>query len=202
MMKAIWSKLPLRIKSSVGLFLICHALINIPLAGQNPGEKKSFRDRLFFGGNFGLQMGTITNIEVSPLAGYYVTTRFAPGIGLRYQYYRDSYGIETFSTHIYGGSIFARYDIIRDLGNIFRRASGASVFMHVEYEILSLEKRYFAFPPTTEEGRFAEHSVLAGGGLRQPIGKRAAIIIEVLWNLNESPTSPYNNPVIRFGFTF
>ena len=44
-------------------------------------EPASFMDKLFLGGNFGLQFGTVTNIEFSPLVGYHITNRLAGGVG-------------------------------------------------------------------------------------------------------------------------
>jgi hypothetical protein len=167
-------------------------------------EKPSLRDRIFFGGNFGLQFGTVTNIEISPLAGIYLTPRLAVGPGIRYEYFKSNYpGYVPYDTHIYGGTVFARYMVIRDMSNAVGLGLNFGIFGHAEYEMLSLESRYFKIgAPPDAEGRFTLHSILVGGGLYQPIGRRGGFLIMVLWNLNETANSPYSNPIFRIGFNF
>lgn len=167
-------------------------------------EKPSLRDRIFFGGNFGLQFGTVTNIEISPLAGIYLTPRLAVGPGIRYEYFRSNYpGYVPYDTHIYGGTVFARYMVIRDMSNAVGIGLNFGLFGHAEYEMLSLESRYFKIgAPPDAVGRFNLHSILVGGGIYQPIGRRGGFLIMVLWNLNETANSPYSNPIFRIGFNF
>ncbi|KPL12221.1 MAG: hypothetical protein AMS26_18430 [Bacteroides sp. SM23_62] len=167
-------------------------------------EKPPLRDRIFFGGNFGLQFGTVTNIEISPLAGIYLTPRLAMGPGIRYEYYKSNYpGFVPYETHIYGGTVFARYMVIKNMGEAVGLGLNFGLFGHSEYEILSLESRYFEIgAPPDAEGRFNLHSVLLGGGIYQPIGRRAGFLIMILWNLNETASSPYSNPIFRIGFNF
>lgn len=177
-------------------------------AAVNDEEALSFRERIFFGGNFGLQLGTITNIELSPLVGYKITPDFSAGTGIRYEFYRTSgkysYYQNSYSTSIYGSSVFTRYMFFRDLGEKLRLGTGSALFAHAEYEVLSLEKKYFEYPPPPPdtEGRFIVQSVLVGGGLFQPVGRRGGVLFMVLWNLNESFDSPYSNPIMRVGFIF
>ena len=173
-------------------------------AADNDDEALSFRERIFFGGNFGLQLGTITNIELSPLVGYKITPDFSAGTGIRYEYYKSTgkYGYSpSYRTFIYGSSVFTRYMFLRDLGDKLRLGTGSALFAHAEYEVLSLEKKIFEYP-YTEEGRFFIHSVLVGGGLFQPVGRRGGVLFMVLWNLNESYDSPYSNPIMRVGLIF
>jgi hypothetical protein len=167
-------------------------------------EKPPLRDRIFFGGNIGLQFGTITNIEVSPLAGIYLTPRLAMGPGIKYEYYKSNYpGFVPFETHIYGGAVFARYMVIRDLSEAIGLGLNMGIFGHTEYEMLSLERKYFEVgAPLQAEGRFNLHSILIGGGIYQSIGRRAGFLIMILWNLNETASSPYSNPILRIGFNF
>ena len=168
-------------------------------------EELTLKDRLFFGGNFGLQLGTVTNIEVSPIIGYKVTPRFSSGIGIRYEYYKDSRNIPgyiPFETNILGGSLFSRYILIQSIEEVIGLGLNASILVQAEYEILSLEKQYFEVPSTLEDGRFPLQSVLIGGGLYQPVGRRSGLVLMVLWNLNQTASSPYSNPIIRLGFNF
>jgi hypothetical protein len=145
--------------------------------------------------------GTITNIEISPLVGYYITPKLAAGTGIRFEYFKDKGYYESYETTIYGGNIFSRYTIINNLGERLDIGLNAGIFGQVEYEALSLERGYFE-PPYTEDGRFIVHSVLVGGGIIQSIGRRSAFLLSVLYNLNETSRSPYSNPIVRVGFTF
>ena len=63
-------------------------------------DKPSFKDRLFFGGGFGLTVGSVTHVDISPMVGYRITDRFSAGIGLSYQYYK--YPAYNIKTSIYG----------------------------------------------------------------------------------------------------
>ena len=142
-------------------------------------------DRIDFGGYLGAQFGDVTFIEVSPLASYRITPKFHAGIGLTYQYYKINYsGAPDYSTSSYGGSIFARYFIWRDL------------FAHVEYAPLYVN--YYDFN-MVKYGTWV-NDILLGGGYRQWIGEKAFMSIMFLWNVNESFYSPYSNPIIRIGF--
>jgi len=74
------------------------------------------------------------------------------------------------------------------------------IFAHLEYEALSYEKKFFNYNAT---GRELQHSVLVGGGLRFPMGKRSSMNLTVLWNLNSSLNNVYGSgPIIRMGYNF
>jgi hypothetical protein len=152
-----------------------------------PVKERSFRERIFFGGNFGLQFGTITFVDVSPMIGYRFTEKFSAGPGISYMFYRERFsGFTPFETSIYGGRIFTRYEIYR------------GIFFHGEYEVLNREVfDSWLFP---ERFRTNVTSILLGGGIRQHMGGRTFLNLLVLWNINESAYSMYNNPIIRMGF--
>lgn len=168
------------------------------------GDPPPLRERIFFGGNFGLSFGNTTSIVLNPLMGYYLTQRLAGGLGIRYEYFKNSYpGYVPYDTHIFGGSVFTRYMVINSLSDALGLGGlNSGIFLQGEYEMLSLESRYFDHANPNAEGRFNLHSVLVGGGIYQPIGERSGFMIMVLWNLNESYNSIYANPIIRFGFNF
>jgi hypothetical protein len=157
-----------------------------PLPAVGAGER--FRDRLFFGGNFGLQFGTQTIIEVAPIVGYRLTDRLAAGVGGKYIYYRFRSAPFEYSTNMYGGSVFARYNILENL------------FAYTEYEILNLDAPDPLNPYALRRTNVT--SVFVGGGYRQLLGTRSSLNLMLLYNLNESTNSPYQNPILRIGFGF
>lgn len=155
-------------------------------------NKPSFFDRLVFGGNLGLQFGTETIIDISPVVGYKITEKLIGGVGAKYLYYKTELLINgnlyKYSTNIYGGSVFGRYYLTPEF------------YAHTEYEILNLE-----VPDDFVYGKLVRRNItsfLVGGGYRQPLGDRASIGITLLYNLTEDRYSPYQNPILRVGFGF
>jgi len=186
-------------KFKVPLLVFFMVLYMVPTYAQE--KKTSMKERLFFGGSFGLQFGTITRVEISPLIGYKIAPRLASGLGVTYEYYNDKlFDIET---SIYGGRIFSNYLIIKDFNEILPGILNGGLFVQAEYEALSLETKHFdKLNLYRGHDRFILHSILVGGGLRFPIGKRASANLLILWNLNETSNTPYSNPVVRLGFNF
>ena len=70
-----------------------------PYDQTTKNQSPPFKDRLFYGGNFGLQFGTITDIQVSPVIGYWVLPRVAVAVGPTYRYYKELH----VATSLYGG---------------------------------------------------------------------------------------------------
>lgn len=185
------------------LILCLCAVIFSAVSGQESSreEPPAIKERLFFGGNFALQLGTITNIEVSPVIGFWVRPRIAVAVGPDYNYYNDPYQ----STSIYGGRGYVQLVVLRDLNKFLPIGNGTGIFLHLEDEILSLDS-YAWKNITTSPKRFTINTALAGAGLSQQIGRRAAINFMVLWAIYESDAELtsriYSNPEIRIGFVF
>ncbi|WP_339874398.1 hypothetical protein [uncultured Algoriphagus sp.] len=150
------------------------------------GDSIPLKDRLYYGGNFGMQFGTLTLIDFSPLVGVMLTPKFSSGLGITYQYFNDKRyaGGETSS---YGGRIFSRY-------NIF-----PNIFAHAEYESINFDN-YNLFTDRFE--RIWSKSLFLGGGYFAPFGSRGGANFTFLYNvLHDNLRSPYNEPyVIRVGF--
>lgn len=148
-----------------------------------------FRDRLFFGGNLGLNFGSLTFINVSPVIGYRITDDLGAGLGPSYSYYRDNRDRNfTFETHTYGGRVFAQHRVFE------------SFLAYAEYEMLNMEVPNLLF---TELVRENISSLLLGGGYGMPIGGGgSAAFIMVLFNVLDSDYVVYENPIIRAGFNF
>lgn len=171
------------------LFIILLIVLNISAKAQDSTmirkhpPKERIIDRMFFGGNIGLQFGTVTFIDVSPLVGYRITDKISGGIGATYQYYHYKDKVYDFETNVYGGRVFGRYFFTDYL------------FAHAEYEYLNLEA--FDFFPRR---RVDVGSLLAGGGYFQRFGSgNSGMIIMLLYNFTESAYTPYQNPIIRIG---
>jgi hypothetical protein len=180
------------IKSSIFLILIFSSIKTE--AQRRPVEddriKTNILDRRYFtGGSFGIQFGTITAIDISPIIGYRFTENIAAGIGGTYQYYRDGRFMPALKTDIYGGRAFARYYFLEKL------------FLHGEIEIINFEK--IAFMPgvsSTQKERIWENNIFLGGGYRELLGEFSSMHISILYNFNQGPYSPFSNPQIRIGF--
>ena len=146
-------------------------------------QKASFKDRIFVGGGFGLSFGTITYVSLSPIVGYKITQRWAAGVGISYQYRNDKRFVPALTTNDYGGSLFTRYLLIKN------------IFAEARYEVLNFE--YLQSPSETARKNY--DSFLLGGGFSQPLGKKASFVVSIMYNLLyddlETPR-PYNSPLV------
>ncbi|MEM9855798.1 MAG: hypothetical protein AAF843_00475 [Bacteroidota bacterium] len=170
--------------------LFCFSCVVIFAQNGNVIDETSTpRDRVFFGGNFGFAFGDITFIEVAPLVGYRITDKLSGGVQIQYRYRKDKRFINDLEATDYGGNLFARYNL------------PAPFFLQAEYEYLNFE--FFDSQGDTRREGFS--SVLVGGGIAQPIGRRAFFIVTALYNLTFDETQlprPYDNPlVLRIGLT-
>ncbi|MFZ0282995.1 MAG: hypothetical protein WAL29_15190 [Bacteroidales bacterium] len=154
------------------------------------------KDRLFYGGSLGLQFGTFTDIEISPVIGLWVLPRIGVAVGPNFRYYKDPYD----RTTIYGGRAYIQYLFLQDINNLIPLGLHLGLFLHGEDEALSLESSFFRDPNST--GRFVLNTFLAGGGVRQPLGQRSSLNFIFLWALNNSEYSVYGNPEIRISIIF
>jgi|GEM_PF-274068 hypothetical protein len=186
----------------------------VPIKTFTPPRKDSFWRRIAVGGNLGFQFGSITGINVSPEARIRIIDQLYLGVGFIYQYFKvNDYFFDTtnqefvsYSSNTFGGRLYARYY----LSSLFENWVG-NFFAHSEYEYLHYVIP-FEYDPN---GRYIDvytglpyskgreiidiHSVLLGGGYRQPIAGRAFIDFLILFNLNDTPYSPYTNPIFRLG---
>ena len=176
--------------------LILISSFSILSAQVQKEQKPPLRERLFFGGTLGLQFGTYTNIQVTPIVGLWVRPRIAIAAGPNFQYYKDPY----FKTTIYGGNGYIQLVPLRDLNNIVPIGLHMGFFLQLEDELLSLESS--VFDPQNPSNRFTINTVLAGCGISQSLGGRAAMNLMFLWALNNYSYGLYSNPEIRLSFSF
>jgi len=141
-------------------------------------ERSDWQERIFMGGNLGLQFGTQTYVNISPTMGYRITNALSAGVGVSY-IYQKIYDISR--TH-YGGNVFGRMKIADPF------------FAMAQYEYLSVDTGF-------EGRRLGLKSVLVGGGIQQPLGGKAVASFTVLYNLSyeEGQPSVYNSPLVIGG---
>lgn len=140
------------------------------------------KDRLVFGGNAGLSVGTTTYIELSPRIGYRVTPDLISGVGVNYIYYNDRY--YNYETNIYGGNVFSTYNL----------PIGLPLALHGEFEMINFEYAYNErdWVPGLNLGAAIVQRTSGGGG----------IYLMALYNVLYDPLKTYyGSPwVIRISF--
>ncbi|MCF0061873.1 hypothetical protein MUK70_21775 [Dyadobacter chenwenxiniae] len=135
-------------------------------------KDRPFVDRLRLGGSFGLSLGTVTNINLSPMAGYELTEKLVGGVGVTGMYFRYKY--YDINTLYYGGRAFLMYSVVPVVNII------------AEAEVLNVEGSY--------QKRQWLTSPLVGAAYSQPTGGRfiKAVHFTALFNLN------YNNQIDKY----
>lgn len=187
-----------RHKLYIGFFILfIFASCSVSYGQNRREEPPPIKERLFFGGNFGLQFGTITDIQISPVIGIWLLPRVAVAVGPNYRFYkfRDE------KTNLIGGKAYTQFVVIQDISSFIPMGGQTGIILHIEDELLSLESAFWKYPPLTSE-RFYINTVLAGGGISQQIGRRSSLNMMVLWALNDSGYDIYSNPEIRVSFIF
>ena len=154
-----------------------------------PSREKSttpFKDRLFFGGDLGLNFGDVTYIYLAPTIGYKLTDKFGVGLSPSYSYFRDKrYVNYTYETSTYGGRLFGQYRVLEQ------------AVLYGEYGLINAEVYDLL---QTNLVRATIPSLLLGGGYIAEIGNNSNFTIMALWNFAESNYVFYENPIIRAGF--
>ncbi|HEX2922124.1 MAG TPA: hypothetical protein VHO50_13255 [Bacteroidales bacterium] len=181
------------------LVVLCLLLTVFPdVTGQRARqEAPPLKERFFFGGSFGLQFGSISDIEISPVAGFWVLPRLAIAAGPEYKFFK----YYTQKTSIWGAKGYAEFSVLRNINSVIPLGSNTDIILHIEDDLLSLESEFFKNPPYTSK-RFYNNTILGGAGLSQQIGRRSALNILILWTLNEDHYGVYSNPDIRISFMF
>jgi hypothetical protein len=187
----------IKMQKSVIVFLFLITSYSFVSAQDQKEEAPPFKERLFFGGNFGLQLGTITDIQVSPVIGLWLLPRLAIAVGPDYRFYKYS----GYKTNIFGAKGYMQFVVFKDINSFIPIGNHTGIFLHLEDEVLSLQRSFWQNPPYLSD-RFYINTLLAGGGISQQIGRRSSLNFMVLWPLNESIYDVYSNPEIRVSFTF
>lgn len=162
----------------------------IPFKREDPIP---FLDRLRLGGSFGLSFGTITNINLSPMAGINLTDKLTVGAGVTYMWFRSR--LLNVNSSYYGGRTFMMYSVL------------PMVNIQAEYEVMNVSYRN-----AQENVRKWIGSPMIGGSYVQPLGGRftrsvqMTLLYSVNYNNQLNPftgqnISPYNSPFV-FRVTF
>lgn len=158
-----------------------------PINNQRPAPPKdfnSFKERLYVGGNVGAWFGTSTYINISPVFGCKITKEFSLGVTGTYNYYSQTYGGKKYVSTIYGGGAFGRYLFLENF------------FAQIGFERLSILD-YRSIVPNS---RTWIDNILVGGGYRQKFSDNGSFVAAIFYNVNQTPLSPYPNPIIQIGF--
>ena len=157
-------------------------------------SKSPFLSKLHFGGNAWAAFGTFTYVLLQPTVAYPVNEKFLTGLSGSYIYQKEQYKTPTgstvsFSTSLYGGSIFGRYNLYN------------GIFANAEYELLNYD---FYNPAIGDAQRRWVGGMLVGGGyISGGSGNFRGPYLMALYNLNQTIYSPYGSPlIIRAGILF
>jgi hypothetical protein len=155
-----------------------------PPPAPPPSEpKKSFSDRVYYGGSVILSFGDVTRIGIYPMIAYKLTPKLSLGVEVGYEHLKfDDFDQ---SANNYGASVFTRYRIVPRL------------YAHAEYQMVNYE----IFTSATTSERDWVPFLLLGGGYSQPMGKNAWAYVEVLFDVLNDDGSPYDDgePFISVG---
>ena len=163
---------------------------------REKGAAPPLRERIFFGGNFGLQFGAFSYVEVAPVVGIWLLPRIAVAGGPTFKYMSDPAG----KTDVWGGKSYARFVVINDINSFIPIGFKISIFLQAEYEALSFRSDWLTTAP--ESPRTIVQTSFAGFGISQGVGRRGSVDFTILWTMTHSGYDIYTNPEFRVGFTF
>jgi hypothetical protein len=168
---------------------------------EAPLEKKGFdRNKLFGGGNFALNFGNITIINISPQLGYRFNRYLAAGVGVNAQY--SSFK----SINAYDGSTYSRENYGVGGINVFGRFYPIEqVILQVQPEANYVWGKIKYYDPARQfnlNGKIVP-SLLLGAGGAIPMGGSGAFIAMAQYDVLQSDRTPYGNKIFfNFGYNF
>jgi len=191
------------------LMLLIIALLATNVSAQlKVKERKTFSEKIFFGGTVGMVFGSVTRIDILPQVGMWVIPNWAIGIGGRYTFRKENYSIVSgqsrpYKAHIWGVSAFTQVLPFPDLDKAFKIGIHGGPIFQGEWEGLYLDKSMYSPTASSKEDKGWVHQILVGIGYRFPLGDKAALNILAMWNLTDSRYSPYtSNPMLRVSINF
>jgi len=187
----------------VMLMMLLTGLTHFALMAQDeaPVARQGFdRSKLFAGGNFALNFGNITIVNISPQLGYRFNRYFAAGVGVNAQY-------SSFRTvNASDGSTYSRENYGVAGFNIFGRFYPIEqVILQVQPEANYVWGKIKYYNPTEQfklDGKMVP-SLLLGAGGAIPTGGAGAFIVMAQYDVLQSDRTPYGNKIFfNFGYNF
>lgn len=162
-------------------------------------DRKFDKSKMSVGGfgGFGFS-GDFVFLDLSPIVAYRVIEKMQIGVGVTYQYqnlgdyYKGSQYEHFNKVHLYGGQIFDRFFIWKNL------------FAQIQYNVLNTEWGEYRYElngaPHYTATRKTFHTVFGGGGYNVPIGLNSFLSLMLMINLNENDLYPNRQPHFNLGF--
>lgn len=148
---------------------------------------RSKRGRWSVGGSLGFGFGDHTSISVAPRIAYNWGGIVTLGGGVSYNYMRYKFYDTTYSINYFGGNVFARLYLFRNL------------FIFGQPEIY---KRMDSVKDGPKEDR-TFGCMLLGAGVSIPIGNRVSLDISAYYDVIQHEYSPHGNNIVgQVGFSF
>ena len=143
---------------------------------QKPAEK-TWKKKIYYGGYFNFSLGSYTSIGIEPMVGYKIIPRLSVGVKIRYDYVEDKRYAATYTYSNYGGSLFTRLSLFKRL------------YLHAEYAGYN----YQSYIADGSSDRIWVPYLFLGAGFRQPLGGRASLNAQVLFDVLNNANSPYRD---------
>ncbi len=156
---------------------ISFALLFLALRGISYAQ-----NRTELGGNFAIQFGHLTLIELSPRIGYWFTNYLVGGIGGRL-IWMDDKRQGGYTGSIYGMNLYSRIYPAHNYylhGEFVRISNAIPAGGGVVYRIWS-------------------DGLLLGVGYVQRLSENSAMNLSLLWDVLGQKNFPYSNPIINAG---
>ncbi len=158
--------------------------VNPKLEARANPEYQPWKEKVTYGGNFQVWLGTSSFVYLAPSVGFIPVKNLNVGVGFIYNYTSMQSYYGNYSQSIFGGHSFIRYTI------------ADAYFLQMQFDKLRQPNLYSIH---SEDKIWIDYYLL-GGGFRRPIGDKAALLTSIMYNLKPDPLSIYYNRfIIQFG---
>ncbi|HMY23434.1 MAG TPA: hypothetical protein PLL59_06205 [Chitinophagales bacterium] len=156
-------------------------------------KKKEMLNRLRIGGNFGLQFGSYTYINLSPTLGFMaVKKRLEVGAGPIFIYQRFRYtNFTSYNFFVYGADVYSHGFLYKGL------------YLEARYDAVNKPSYY------NLDKRLWVHHLLLGAGYAVEVGKVGVFNISLMYNVLDNQESIYQGTfsdkfplILNMGFGF
>ena len=164
-------------------------------------EPKGFdKDKLIYGAGIKFNFfNGLFRAGIAPVVGYRISDRFAAGVGLAYQYdserdyfiYNTASGYQSFPLrrNMISPSVWVRGVIYN---NIFAQVEGEYNLQNWRYHDQDLDPSSPTYGEAVKRKlNVNSPALLAGLGLRQPIGEYSSLYVMAMYDVLQNKNSPY-----------